>query len=247
MLDVLYYAAFLIATFAASTISSLAGFAFAPIIAAIWLHILSPIESVSLIAAFGMIVQGIGVWHFRRALEWRRLAPFLLGAAAGIPPGLVILQWADVRLVKAAVGVVLILFSAYSVLRPSLAPVRFGGRFVDAAIGFANGVLAGVAGIPGIFVVMWATLRRWPNDVQRAVFQPLALSSFVIIALLLGGSGAITAHMIKLFFLGLPVLLAGTWLGLRLYGRLDPQRFRLIVLVLLAVSGGLLVIPPSQP
>ena len=53
--------------------------------------------------------------------------------------------------------------------------------------------------------------------------------------------------MIKLFFLGLPVVLAGTWLGLRLYGRLDPQRFRLIVLVLLAVSGILLVIPPSQP
>lgn len=247
MSDVVHALVFLIATFAASLVSSLAGFAFAPIIAAIWLHILSPVESVSLIAAFGMIVQGIGVWRFRHALEWRRLSPFLLGAAAGIPPGIFILQWADVRLVKSAVGVILILFSAYSLMRPSLAPVRFGGRLADGAIGFLNGLLAGVAGIPGIFVVMWATLRQWPNDVQRAIFQPLALGSFAMIALLLGTSGAITVHTIKLFFLGLPVLLAGTWLGLRLYGRLDPQRFRFIVLVLLAVSGLLLVIPTSQP
>ena len=94
---------------------------------------------------------------------------------------------------------------------------------------------------------MWATLRRWPNDAQRAVFQPLALASFAIIALLLGTSGAITARTIKLFFLGLPFLLAGTWLGLKLYGRLDQQKFRFIVLVLLAVSGLLLVIPTSQP
>jgi hypothetical protein len=41
--------------------------------------------------------------------------------------------------------------------------------------------------------------------------------------------------------------LAGTWLGLRLYGRLNPDSFRRIVLVLLALSGVLLIIPPMQP
>ena len=131
-------------------------------------------------------------------------------------------------------------------VRPSLAPVQTGGKALDGVVGFINGVLAGIAGIPGILVVMWATLRRWPNDVQRAVFQPLALASFALITILLERERDDHRRTIKLFFLGLPVLLAGTWLGLRLYGRLDQDNFRRIVLALLALSGLLLVIPPLR-
>jgi uncharacterized membrane protein YfcA len=236
-------AIFLFSTFAAALVSSLAGFAFAPIVAAIWLHILTPVETVTLIAGFGLIVQSIGVWKFRHALDWGRLAPFLIGALLGIPLGVAILRWADVQQVKMAVGIILVLFSLYSLMRPSLAPVRGGGKLLDGVVGFVNGVLAGVAGIPGILVVMWTTLRRWPSDAQRIVFQSLALASFAMIALLLGGSGAITAETVKLFFLGLPALFAGIWLGLRLYGRLNQDNFRRIVLVLLLLAGVLLVIP----
>jgi uncharacterized protein len=240
---IIHYAIFLFATFAAALVSSIAGFAFAPIIAAIWLHILSPVETVTLIAAFGLIVQGVGVWKLRHALDWGRLAPFVIGAAAGIPIGVAVLRWADVQQVKISVGVLLVVFSLYGLMRPALAPVRVGGRLLDGVVGFINGILAGIAGIPGILVVMWTTLRRWPSDAQRAVFQPLAVASFAMIAVWLGGSGAITAEMIKLFFLGLPVLLAGTWAGLKLYSRLNQDNFRKIVLVLLLLAGVLLAIP----
>ena len=40
----------------------------------------------------------------------------------------------------------------------------------------------------------------------------------------------------RLFLLGLPAVLLGTWLGLRLYGTLDEARFRTVVLVLLLIS-----------
>ena len=36
---------------------------------------------------------------------------------------------------------------------------------------------------------------------------------------------------------GLPVLLAGTWVGLRLYARLDEAGFRKVILGLLLISG----------
>jgi hypothetical protein len=39
------------------------------------------------------------------------------------------------------------------------------------------------------------------------------------------------------------VLLAGTWLGLKLYGRIDEAGFRRIVLVLLLLSGLMLAVP----
>jgi hypothetical protein len=45
----------------------------------------------------------------------------------------------------------------------------------------------------------------------------------------------------RLFLLGLPVLLAGTWLGVKLYGHPDETSFRRVVLVLLLVSGAVLI------
>ena len=61
-------------------------------------------------------------------------------------------------------------------------------------------------------------------------------------ALWIGAKGAITADTIKLFLIGLPALLAGTWLGLRLFGRLDEAMFRRVVLVLLLASGVVLIV-----
>ncbi len=61
-------------------------------------------------------------------------------------------------------------------------------------------------------------------------------------ALWLGAQGSISAVTIELFLLGLPVLLAGTWLGLRLYGSLDPAGFRKVVLALLLASGLALIL-----
>jgi|SRR6185295_16486782 len=236
---VAHYALFLLATFAAALVAGLAGFAFGLIAAAIWLHVLTPLESATLIVAFGLIVQGVAVWKLRRALDWSRLWPFLLGAAFGVPLGVAILGFADPRQVQVGVGVFLILFSTYSLARPKLGQVP-SSVALDAGAGFLNGVLGGITGLAGILVVIWCTLRGWSRDAQRAVFQPVGVATFAMVALWLGARGAISASAVKLFLIGLPVLLAGTWLGLKLYGKLDEAGFRRIVLVLLALSGVLL-------
>ena len=66
---VAYLALFLAATFAAALIAGLAGFAFGLVAAAVWLHILTPLQTATLIIAFGLIVQGYSVWKFRAALN----------------------------------------------------------------------------------------------------------------------------------------------------------------------------------
>jgi hypothetical protein len=47
---------------------------------------------------------------------------------------------------------------------------------------------------------------------------------------------------IRLFLFGFPVLLAGTWLGLKLYGKVNETTFRKIVLSLLLLSGAALIV-----
>jgi uncharacterized protein len=232
---------FLFATFAGAFVAGLSGFAFGLIAASLWLYILTPLQSATLIVAFGLIVQGYSVWKLRRALDWRKLWPFIVGAAIGVPVGVTLLTWSDPRSVRMAVGIFLVLYSAYAFFRPSLKLAETDGAAVDGVVGFLNGTLGGLTGLAGILVTIWCGLRGWPKDVQRATFQPVAVAVFLMTAIWLGAKGTVTAETIRLFLIGLPCLVAGTWLGLRLFGRIDEATFRKIVLALLFASGALLI------
>jgi uncharacterized protein len=233
---------FLLATFAGALIAGLSGFAFGLVAASLWLYILTPSQSAALIIAFGLLVQGYSVWKLRRALDWRKLWPFVAGAALGVPAGVTLLTWSDPRNVRIAVGILLAAYSLYAFFRPSLKLATTGGRIGDAIVGFFNGVLGGLTGLAGILVTIWCGLRGWPKDAQRAIFQPVAVAIFLMSAAWLGAKGTVTADTIKFFVLGLPFVFAGTWLGLKLFGRIDEAMFRKIVLALLFVSGAALLL-----
>src|SRR5258706_4695172 len=154
---------FLVATFAGALVPGLAGFAFGLVVSSIWLYILTPLQTATLIIAFGLIVQGYSVWKLRRALDWKLLWPFVTGAALGVPIGVSILTWANPAHVRAGVGAFLVLYSLYALLRPTIAPVKAAGAAGDAGAGFLNGVLGGITGLAGILVTIWCGLRGWPQ------------------------------------------------------------------------------------
>lgn len=228
---------FLLATFAGAFIAGLSGFAFGLVAASLWLYVLTPLQSASLIVGFGLLVQGYSVWKLRAALDWRRLWPFLVGAVFGVPVGVSLLTWADPKSVRPAVGAILIVYSLYALFRPQLKVATVVPPAADMTVGFVNGLLGGLTGLAGIVITIWCNLRGLPKDIQRAIFQPVAVVVFAMTALLLGAKGALTFETAKLFALGLPFLLAGTWLGLKLFGRIDETTFRKIVLALLLLSG----------
>src|SRR5580692_3149449 len=231
---------FVAGTFAAALVTGVAGFAFGIVAAAVWLYALSPAQTTALIVAYGLIVQGLSVWKLRRSIKPARLLPFLAGAVIGVPMGVELLRWTSPAL-RISVGVVLVLFSLYSLVRPQLAPVT-AGKAADGAIGVFNGVIGGATGLAGIALTIWCTLRGWPRAEQRATFQPIGVWVFLMTGLWLGGMGLVRADTLRLFVIGLPLLLAGTWVGLRLYARLDEAGFRKVVLGLLLISGlGLVV------
>ena len=238
----LFFTIFLTATFAASLVAGLAGFAFGLVAAAMWLYILTPLQTATLIIWFGLIVQGYAVWKLRHAIQWQRIAPLVIGAALGVPLGAYALATASPRALRLAIGVILVLYSAYALMRPTMKPVTGGGAVADAAIGVLNGTLGGATGFAGIIATIWCQLRGWPKDQQRAVFQPVGVATFAMSAAWLGGQATISRDMLWLFALGLPALLAGTWVGLTLYGKLDENQFRKVVLVLLLASGAVLLI-----
>jgi uncharacterized membrane protein YfcA len=233
---------FVAATFVGAVVAGLSGFAFGLIAASVWLYVLAPTETTSLITLYALVIQAIAVWRLRHAVNIGRVLPFVVGGSVGVPLGVALLLWVSPDALRTGTGVVLVGFSLHGLARPKLPPVTAGGRIADVAVGVFSGMLGGATGLAGILTILWCGVRGWPRDEQRMVFQPTIAATFAMIAVWLGGTGLLAGDTLRLFFIGAPALVAGHWLGLQLYGRLDEARFRRIVLVLLLVSGAVLVI-----
>ncbi len=236
-------ALFLVSTFVGGLTSGVAGFAAGLVVSGVWLHILTPMQTAVLIASYGIVNQSYPVWKLRRAFKWQRVAPFIIGGLVGVPLGAAMLTAINPAAIRFGIGVLLICFSTYNLFKPAITPIA-AGVITDAGIGVLNGAVGGLTGLGGVVITIWCQMRDWPKDIQRTVFQPVIAATMMMSAVSFGLTEAYTVEVIKLFFIGLPALLAGLWIGLKLYGRLDEKAFRRVILLLLLASGLTLVVPP---
>jgi hypothetical protein len=241
-MDGVYVGFFLLAAFLGGFASGLAGFAMGFVVSGIWLHILTPIQTTTLIVGYGLLTQGYGVWKLRHTLTWQKIAPFIIGGMIGVPIGTMLVTYIDPAYLRPGVGLLLVTYGIYGLAQPAPKPVP-DNVSADAGIGFVNGVVAGLTGLPGFVITVWCQLRGWTKDLQRAVFQPVMLAAIVANVVSLSMVGAITTDIVKLYLLGLPAMASGIWAGFRLYGKLDDAAFRKVILGLLLVSGLGLIAP----
>lgn len=245
-MDSIVLGLFLLAAFLGGFASGLSGFAMGFVVSGIWLHLITPIQTTTLIVGYGLCTQGYGVWKLRHALRWRNVAPFIIAGTLGIPIGTALLTYLDPVYLRTGVGVLLVVYGAYGLAKPRLKSVQ-AGLAADGGVGFLNGLLCGLTGLPGFIITVWCQARGWAKDEQRAVFQPVMLAAMIVTAISLGISGVITTDTLRLYVLGLPALLAGLWLGFKLYGKLDEATFRKLILLILLVSGLALIAAQGLP
>ena len=96
---------FLLGAFLGAVTTGVAGFAMGLVVSGIWLHILPPVQTVTLMVSYSVLLQGYGVWKLRHALDWRRVAPFIVGGTIGVPIGTVLLGHINAAHLRTAVGV----------------------------------------------------------------------------------------------------------------------------------------------
>jgi uncharacterized membrane protein YfcA len=233
---------FLAAAFLGGLTSGLSGFAMGLVVSGVWLHIIAPNQNALLIVLCGLVTQGSGIWRVRHAISWRAVLPLVLGSAVGVAGGTALLATIDPNTVRLGIGVLLLLYGAYSLARPAI-KVPEGGIAAHIGVGVANGLIGGLTGLGGIAVSIWGQLRGGSKDAQRAIFQPVMFATFVMSAVALAFVGAYSAETMKLYAFALPALIAGIGCGFWLYGRLDDAAFRRVILILLVASGFSLVVP----
>jgi uncharacterized membrane protein YfcA len=158
-----------------------------------------------------------------------------------MPLGTLLVSRADPQIFKLSVGVMLLAFPTALYFVRSPMAFRFGGRAADAAIGFAGGILGGLAGLSGPLPTLWASIRGWTKDQRRGVFQLFNGTVLGASLCLQIASGIVKQDVFWLALLAMPGTLVGAWLGARTYRALSDRNFYDVVLGLLFVSGVVLV------
>jgi uncharacterized protein len=223
--------------FFAALAAGLAGFAFALVASAIWLHFLPPTEAVPLIVTAGLAIHLFSMIQLRGIIMLDLLLPFLVGGIVGVPLGALVLKYADPDHFRLGVGVLMVAYSSFMLLHRPVPQFAGGGRLADGTVGLAGGVLGGAAGLSGVLPTIWCDLRGWPKDHQRGVYQPFILVMHALTVAVLGISGFFNERVWHLFLLATPALLIGCLLGVRLYRQATAQQFRMILLAMIGCSG----------
>src|ERR1700687_575751 len=117
---------FVFAAFAGGFVSGFSGFAMGLVVSGVWLHIITPIQTAALIAGYGLLTQGYGILKLRQALNWQEIWPLILGTTIGIPIGVILLTWINPVYLRFGVGVLLVLYTIYGLVRAAVKPLKIG-------------------------------------------------------------------------------------------------------------------------
>jgi uncharacterized membrane protein YfcA len=218
-------------------VSGLAGFGTALMALGIWLYVMPPSIAVPLVLICSVIAQIStlpGIW---RSIDFKLVWPFLIGGLAGVPLGTMLIAHADPHVFKLTVGIFLLVFPVLLYFQRAPMALSLGGRPADAAVGFAGGILGGLAGLSGPLPILWASVRGWGKEQRRGIFQTF---NGTVLAAALGvqiATGFVKPEVFWLALLAFPATILGAWLGARTYRALSDRNFRDVVLGLLVLSG----------
>ena len=231
------FAILLAGALAGGFVSGLAGFGTALMALGIWLYILPPAVAVPLVLICSVCSQISTLPSMWRLLDFRLALPFVAGGLIGMPIGALLVERADPQHFKLSVGVMLLVFPAalYFIRKPMA--FQFGGRLADAAVGFAGGILGGLAGLSGPLPTLWASVRGWSKDQRRGVFQIFNGTVLGAALVLQIANGFVKTDVFWLAMLALPGTLIGARIGMRTYSALSDRNFYDVVLALLFLSG----------
>ena len=231
----------------AGFVQGVSGFAFGMVSMAIWAWGIPPQLAAVLAVAGGLSGQLLSAFTVRRGLSLPTLAPYLLGGLVGIPLGVLVLPLLDAASFRLALGGLLLVCCPLMLVADRLPAVTAGGRVADALAGMAGGVMGGLGGFTGVVPSLWATLRRYDKELQRAVVQNFNLAALTVTMLAYVASGTATTQALPAIAVVLPALIIPSLLGARVYRGLSPAAFRRVVLLLLSAAGAVMVLGTALP
>ena len=222
------------AVFFAAIVRGFTGFGFSALCVAL-LSFIMPVAAVVPLVMMMEVAASVqllpGVW---RQIDAKWLLPVCAGVAIGTPFGVWILAAADAALVQ---------FLVYGILAALAAAHCFrAGGFLAAppfVVGIFAGTVNGLAAVAGLAAALFLLAAKKP-EVARASLIALFFAGDLYALLWGGGLGLLRAEHAVLFLgLALP-LLAGVFIGGKLFAKTGGRNYRQFsaALIVLAAGGG---------
>lgn len=172
----------------------------------------------------------------RRSIDWKLALPPLLMTLAGDALGVLLLSRVDVMVMKLIFGLVLILLGLEGCYRARQQAVKPAHPALMAALGVASGVLCGLFGVGALLAAYFARTTRDDATYKGSMCMIFAVENlFRVFAY--GFTGLLTVATLKIAAVLLPFMAVGLALGVKCSGKMNVRVMKIVVNVLLMVSG----------
>lgn len=236
----------LMVVFVATLIRSTFGFGEA-LIAVPLLALTIPVNvAVPLAVLLSITVAAVAVVQDWRNIHIRSTGWLLAPTFLGIPLGVLLLTAAHQNVVKAALAVIIIAFSGYSLVSGWLGArppaLEHDSRPWLLGCGFLAGVLGGAYGMNGPPLVLYGAMRRWSPQHFRATLQGYFLPASLVAMFGYWLAGLWTPALTHYFLWSLIVVLPAIFLGRAANHRLRGESFLQLVHCGLVLVGAIMLL-----
>ena len=223
-------AAFCLAAFS----QALSGFGFALLCIPLLTVVCSRSDAVVAATMVGLVTQLWLAFRVRHEIDRPTVRRALPASLLGMPVGIVVGHLVSDRALRIAVGVA-VLSAVVAISRG--ATVRGRPVIVDSTAGFVSGVLSTTTGTNGPPLVVALAGRSMPPGVTRATLTGLFLAANVVSLALFAADGRVSRRSTLIAAIGLVPSLTVRAATEPLFRRLDPLRYRNVVLTMLTLAG----------
>ncbi len=199
-------------------------------------------ETVIIVVIASAVQKIAAVSHLWKAADWKGQAPYMATGLVSLPLGVYCLYQVSLLsqpIIKQIIGflVLLLLMLQWQGMIKSKERVSPAWGYTA---GFFSGFLNGLANIGGPPLVLWILAHRWSNEKMRVT--PIAFSIVFVPAQVLFMGLAFGSRMwwpLLKAILSTPMVLLGTWVGLKMGERISEEHLRIymrLLLLFIAVS-----------
>lgn len=173
----------------------------------------------SIVIALVVVIQDHKKIHFHSA-KW-----LIIYAVLGLPLGILILTYANETIVKTGLGLLIILYSLYSLYFTKNKALEEDNKFWLFVCGFLSGVFGGAYGLNGPPLVVYGNLRQWSAKHFRATLQAYFLPVSLLSVVGYYSKGLITTQVNIYFLYSLITTIPAIFLGRYLNHKLKDGAF----------------------
>ena len=237
----LYLLILLSGAFLGAFVQGATGFGSGLLINAFWLHIMEPTHAIPLNVVTSLFISGVPIYKLRKKLDFSKLKQFAIFGVIGIPIGMYLLVISDPSKLKFSIGILLVIY-AVLMLKISSFSINVNNKSINNIVGFISGVIGGLTALLGIIPVAWFSVQRLPKNTKRGTYEPFIFITSIAAIISFAFVGLYKIEMIFDLLKIIPALLVGSWLGIKIYNKINDNLFRKLVLGLILISGLFLVI-----